>query len=270
VKYIIHVASPLFHPSQQGRDLDELLVKPAVQGTIGMFESARKAGTVERVVITSSAVATVPLSVLFGQDDGTIEYGPEYRTPDISAPYDHNPVIAYVQSKIAALKEGEAWIEREKPAFDVVHIHPSFIEGRDDLTTTVGGFDTGTNSMVLGPVLGRTADMTPPAVVHVEDVALAHVRALDPEVPGNQSFVLNATGKEGIEWDDAKEFVKKHFPEAVESGVLKNDGTTPSGKSWIDNSKTVEVLGIRFKSYEDMVVSVVGHYLEILEKEKKA
>lgn len=268
-KYVIHVASPLFHPSQQGGDLDQLLIRPAVQATIGMFESARRSGTVERVVITSSAVATVPLAVLLGQDDGTVQYGPDYRTPDIPAPYDNSPTVAYVQSKIAALKEGEAWIAREKPRFDVVHMHPSFVEGRDDLTTTVEGFETGTNAMVLGPVLGRTGPQTPPSVVHVEDVARAHVGALNPAVQGNQSFVLSSTGKDGMRWDDAKAFVGKHFPEAVEKGVLRNDGTTPTGKAWVDNSKTVEVLGIEFKSYEDMVVSVVGHYLEVIEKEEK-
>lgn len=268
VKYVIHVASPL-PSSQPGGDLDESFIKPAVQGTIGMFASARKAGSVKRIVVTSSAVATAPVTVLFGQDDGSVEYGPDYRAQDIPAPYDNNPGVAYVQSKIAALKEAEAWVAREKPEFDVVHIHPSFILGRDDLTTTVEGFDSGTNAMVLGLVLDRAADPTPSAVVHVEDVAAAHVKALDPAVSGNQSFLLSSTGKDGMEWEQAKEFAKKHFPDAVERGLLPCKGTRETGKAWLDNSKTREGLGIQFKDFEEMVVEVVGHYLEVLEQAKK-
>jgi hypothetical protein len=46
--------------------------------------------------------------------------------------------------------------------------------------------------------LGKHAEGGLPAsVVHIKDVALAHVRALDRNIPGNQSFLLSSTGDEG-------------------------------------------------------------------------
>lgn len=61
----------------------------------------------------------------------------------------------------------------------------------------------------------------------------------------------------------------RRFPEAVKNGLLPNNGSNPSVVSKIDASKTEKVFGIKFASYEDVVVSVVGHYLELLEKERE-
>ncbi|KAK4898341.1 hypothetical protein LTR27_003937 [Elasticomyces elasticus] len=270
VKYVVHVASPLPSNASEGDDLDEVLVKPAVQATLGVFESAQKAATVQRIVVTSSNAATVPLSVLMGQDDGQI-YGPDYRSDYLEAPYMNVAMVGYVASKIAALRRAEEWVATRKPAFDVVHIHPSFVEGRNDLTTTTQDFKSGTNAFVLEPVLGwKTDNAKAPSVVHVDDVALAHVRALDPKIEGNQSFLLASSGQDGMQWDDAKTYAKKHFPDAVAKGLLPNNGSAPtSGGGKADNSKTQKVLGIKLQGYEDMVVSVVGHYLEVLEAEKR-
>lgn len=199
VRHIIHIASPV--PKEGLTDADDLeatLVQPAVRGTLGVFESARKAGCVERIVVTSSCVATLPLDVLFGGSSPEI-FGPDYRANEIPAPYMDNPQVAYVASKIAALKSGEEWVSQNKPAFDVVHIHPSFVIGRDDMTRTSKGFMSSTNSLVLDLVLGKEDAMPRMfATVHVDDVALAHVRALGQGIAGNQSFLLsNAEEEEG-------------------------------------------------------------------------
>ncbi|KAG5987490.1 hypothetical protein E4U54_004968, partial [Claviceps lovelessii] len=53
VKYIVHVASPI-PKAKEGSDYDSCFIRPAVQGTIGILESALKAGGVAKVVITAS------------------------------------------------------------------------------------------------------------------------------------------------------------------------------------------------------------------------
>jgi len=268
VKYVVHVASPLPSNASKDDDLEDVLVKPAVQGTLGIFESAQKFGTVQRIVITSSNAATVPLAILMGQDDGKI-YGPDYRSDYLEAPYMNRAEVAYVASKIEALKRAEEYIVTQKPGFDVIHIHPSYVEGRNDLTTTLEDFKSGTNAFVLAPVLNwKIEGPKAPSVVHVDDVALAHVLALDPSIQGNQSFLLASSGQDGMQWDDAKEYVKKHFPNAVDKGLLPNSGSQLTTSAKADNSKTQQILGIKLQSYESMVVSVVGHYLQVLEKEK--
>jgi nucleoside-diphosphate-sugar epimerase len=203
-----------------------------------------------------------------GQEDGQI-YGPDYRSDYLEAPYMNQPVVGYVASKIAALKHAEGYIAKRKPGFDVIHIHPSYVEGRNDLTTTIKDFESGTNAFVLAPVLGRTTeDLKAPSVVHVEDVALAHVLALDLEIEGNQSFLLASSGQDSVQWNDAKEYVKKHFPDAVQKGLLPNNGSTPTSRGKVDNSKTKQLLGIDLQSYETMVISAIGHSLEVLKTEE--
>ena len=53
VKYVVHVASPLMG-NTKGDDFEATIIKPAVQGTLGILESSAKVGGIERVVITAS------------------------------------------------------------------------------------------------------------------------------------------------------------------------------------------------------------------------
>ncbi|KAK4970403.1 hypothetical protein LTR42_008572 [Elasticomyces elasticus] len=259
VTYIVHVASPI--PDSVGADDDfELsLVKPAVQGTLNVLSAAKKTDTVKRVVITSSVVATVPVPLLLGQQSTEV-FGPEYRGPAIPAPYNNMAIVAYIASKVAALTAAENFVKTEKPDFDVIHIHPSYVEGRDDLTTTVAGFQSGTNKLIVDLVTGtKSADPRTSTAIHVEDVALAHVKALNLSVPGNQSFLLD-TG--GFEWNDAVGIAKELFPQAFEKGLLSDEGScATSNGCLIDATTTATVLGLK---------SVVGHYVEVLEKEKSS
>jgi len=61
VKFVVHVASPIQGPGvTDDHDLHAEFIRPAIQGTLGVFRSAQKDGGVERIVITSSAAAIVP------------------------------------------------------------------------------------------------------------------------------------------------------------------------------------------------------------------
>jgi hypothetical protein len=73
----------------------------------------------------------------------------------------------------------------------------------------------------------------------------------------------------GFRFDQVKEIVARHFPEAVERGDLPNNGSTPDVLTILDTSKTQETFGLKFATYEESIVGVIGHYLELLEKEKE-
>jgi len=47
------------------------------------------------------------------------------------------------------------------------------------------------------------------------------------------------------------------------TGVLPNNGFAPTKRTIIDASETAKILGIEFKGYEEQMVSVVEHYLEL-------
>jgi len=197
-KYIIHVASPIVTKLPENDDYDAHFVQPAVQGTIGVFESARKSRTVTRIVVTSSAVAILPLLAMTQSDNNS--YSADNRLPEILPPFP-NIRVAYTASKIAALNRAETWIAEQKPPFDVIHIHPSFIFGRDDFATRTADFQTGTNRLPLNIALGLESEAQPNTWNDVGDTARMHVMALDEaKVAGNQSFLASSSGQDGMRY----------------------------------------------------------------------
>jgi nucleoside-diphosphate-sugar epimerase len=271
VKYIVHLASPIpFRDGADPADQEEHFVKPAIRGTISILESARKAGTVKRVVITSSLVVNVPIEVQFGVTPATEAYTAESRIHMPQTPYP-NAFVAYIASKVGALAEAEAWVAANKSAasFDVIHVHPSYTIGRDDTALTSKDVNEGVNSTMFSTIMGVETDQVKPGnTVHVDDAARVHALALDPDVPGNQSFLTVSGGLTGTKWQDSLEIVAKHFPEAVADGSLPNDGTAPTVEPHVvtDASKTEETFGFVHKNYEEQVTSVVSHYLELVNK----
>lgn len=73
--YVLHIASPL--PSEASGDFEEKVIKPAVQGTIGLLKTAQKVPTIKRIVITSSHAAIQPFSAFtdFENENITIYNG---------------------------------------------------------------------------------------------------------------------------------------------------------------------------------------------------
>lgn len=198
IKYIIHVASPIITKLPESDDYDAHFVQPAVQGTLGVFESARKASSVTRIIVTSSAVAILPLAAM-AQSDGK-SYNADNRLPEIPPPFS-DIRVAYVASKIAALNRAEAWIAEQKPSFDVIHIHPSVIFSRDDFATSTADFQTGTNRLPLNIALGMESEPQPNTWNDVGDTARMHVMALDEaKVAGNQSYLSSTSGQDGMRY----------------------------------------------------------------------
>lgn len=144
---------------------------------------------------------------------------------------------------------------------------PSCFIGKNELITDAKDILSGTNGVAFAPVLGKKSDFANPgAMSDVDDVARVHVLALDSKVKGGQNFRMISGGVAGNKWADSIEIVKKRFPEAVQDGRLPADATQPTKKLLVDTSRTEKVLGIKFRSYEEQVVSVTEHYLELLEK----
>ncbi|EMC95616.1 hypothetical protein BAUCODRAFT_70819 [Baudoinia panamericana UAMH 10762] len=264
-KYVIHVASPLATRAPADGDYQKGFIDPAVNMTLSMLDAARKAGSIKRVVITSSVVAIMPITAMF-EPSGEV-YTADTRVDELTGPLE-NPMAGYVASKIAAFNRAEAWIKNEKPAFDVIHVHPSFVEGRDDLCDSTEYFLTSTNALIVRQALGMPSyfPAAPNNYNHVDDSARIHVQALDPHVEGNQSFVVSNNGEDGMQWSDVAKHVRQHFPEAVEKGILPLGGELASVITKLDNSKTEKTFG-KLATFEECVVSVMGHWLELYDKE---
>ncbi|PVH82213.1 NAD(P)-binding protein [Cadophora sp. DSE1049] len=234
VTYILHLASPMPPASDEPSDY-------------------------ERVVITSSAAALFEAKYLFEEDTpfGTV-WNEESRTsiPQGSFP---SPFHAYDAGKIAVLAAADEYAADPNTKFGIVTILPSFVLGRNELVTKASDLALGSNGPVMGVVLGKKSDISlVSSTVHVDDVALMHIKALDSIVPAG-TYVANSEGYAGTLWQDAARIVAEAFPDAVTKGVLKLDGVQPSL-----NSASERMMGFKFQRFDEQVKSVVGQYLQLL------
>lgn len=267
VTHVIHVASPLLtgaaKPPIESEFADDYFIKPAVQGTIGLLEAADASGTVRRVVITSSIVALVPIAQMEGTEvrPANQPVRPTDRVPFTSGPY-HSEFAAYANSKIAALQAAETWYEDMRPAFDIVHLHPSFVLGRNGMVSTPNECMKGTNAMILGMLLGKNfGSAFAGATVHVDDVARCHVIAAAGfrTEPGCTSFILSQKSR----WNDAKAVAKRLFPEAVAKKILVSSGDIGTTHIPIDSTETEETFGFHFQSFDEQLYSLISQFLDL-------
>lgn len=259
VDFIVHVASPLPRPSD---DAEANIIRPAIRGTLSILYSALKQPSIKRVVLTSSVVAVLPATSF--SPSVPEAFTADSVQPDPQGPYE-NDFTAYIASKKLALNRTRDFVAREQPHFTVVNVMPAFVIGKNELATTPESVLSGSNQFPMVPVMGQHNPAGLPAsVCHVDDVAFVHIASLDPKIDGNRNFGVEYRGDKPVEWDDAIDIVKRHFPEEVKKGVFPLGGSLKSFPLPFDARKTEETFGIKFKSYEEQVVSIAGYYAEVV------
>ena len=172
---VIHTASPF--PLSAPED-EERLVRPAVEGTERVLKAANAVG-IKRVVVTSSVAAisgrTPPKDRPFDERDWT----------DINAP----TVGAYVKSKTLAEKAAWDFAEQPETGIELTVINPSLVVG----TPLDSHF--GSSIDVVKRLMAGSDPMVPHmglALVDVEDVAEAHVKALSVPASIGQRIIVSA------------------------------------------------------------------------------
>ncbi|PWY83371.1 NAD(P)-binding protein [Aspergillus heteromorphus CBS 117.55] len=202
-QYAIHVASPIHPQNPDIPNLTEYFIHPAIRGSMGLLTSAQQAGSIRRVVITSYTGAILPWSaIVSGQVENVVNENTRVPTPtEYSFHFE-----TYAASK---------------PSFDVFHLFPAFVIGADELVTDATDALRGANREILDSVVLGEDKAIANASVHLDDVAEAHVRCLDPKVPGNGGFILISKGLQGTNWGDSLEITARKFKKEVESGLLQ-------------------------------------------------
>jgi len=215
-------------------------------------------------VITSSEVAIIPWEEFISKEVGTV-FDDKYEIPFPAGPYNH-VFEAYSAGKVRALVYTKEFVKEKKPEWDVISIMPSFTVGDNEMITDPKLIADGTVAAAFAQVLGGDSGwgIVPSTSVHVEDVARLHVEALNPKIEGNQSFLAVSEGERGTRWEDAIDIVNRNFPEAVKKGVLPNNGTAGTKRTRLDASRTEEVFGFKFQSYEEQVKAVARQYLSLV------
>lgn len=174
--YVHHVASPF--PASAPKHEDEL-IKPAREGTLRVLKAAKKAGTVKRVIVTSSVAA-----VAYGNDDLNRPFTEEDWSND------KDPKIgAYQKSKTLAERAAWEYIEKEGGEMELTVVNPVGIFGpilAKDYATSIELIYRLMNGALPG------APQLSLGLVDVRDVADLHVRAMtDPKAKG-QRFIAVA------------------------------------------------------------------------------
>ena len=254
VDCILHMASPyVMNVKDAARDL----VRPAVDGTLAMLKAAAANPRVRRIVLTSSMAA------ITDEPDGRVLTENDWND---KSSLTRNP---YYFSKAEAERAAWAFMEREKPGFDLVAINPFLVVGPAHSSAV-----NTSNQTFLDIAAG-----TYPAImdlewgyVDVRDVAAAHVAALDPAVPQGRYICAssNMTMAEVVALMRAEGFGHTRLPRFDLSGGVGTalmklmSYSQPGGigsylrthlgrKPRFDNSRARDILGIAFRSPEDSV-----------------
>ncbi|KAK5046241.1 hypothetical protein LTR84_008384 [Exophiala bonariae] len=271
VDYVIHLASPIPDPSQAGGAVDvrKDYIEPAVQGNLGLLRAAAASPSIKRIVITSSGVIlnTSPVA-----PSSTI--GPDEAAPILEiSEYENsgNPGIAYVESKKRAIAAVDEFVAQNKPHYEIVHILPTLVIGRNETVSSVKELRerVSSNTPLVNYVLGAKSERPVPETwVLLDDVAAVHVNALSAKNVSNGERFL-ATFFDDVQFSTLDPVVKKLFPKEVESGLLPLGGSQAGWYAPFDASKTTEKLGVKFHGVEDMVNSLIGQLVELQHAEAK-
>jgi nucleoside-diphosphate-sugar epimerase len=254
---VLHTASP-FHYNVTDPKKD--LLDPAIIGTTGILKAIkRSAPTVKRVVITSSFAAII------NPDNHQKIYSEKVWNPITEEEAIQNPTNAYRASKTFAERAAWEFVEKEKPNFDIATINPPLVLG--PVVHYLNSLDTinTSNERVRNMIQGRTKEsgLPPSGVfiwVDVRDCALAHVRALEVPEAGGKRFFTTAGYYDNSE---IAEIIKKDFPDLAGQlpADLKSD--RPADAYGFDNSRTKELLGIKYRTLRESVDDTVKSMLEL-------
>ncbi|GAA5968727.1 hypothetical protein JCM11641_000711 [Rhodosporidiobolus odoratus] len=262
VEIVVHTSSPFFY-GYTDNERDMLL--PALRGTLEILEAAHKAGSVRIMVITSSFAAMSDYKK--GLNPGKRYTGADWCPLTWEeAKVSTDQTLVYVASKAHAEKAAWKFMEEEKPGFTMTTILPVHVLGRtaqpvktpQDLSVSAGWIREFLDKPTLLPV-------PIPAMVDVEDVALAHLRAVErPEVAAGQRYLVVGAVFSG----SAVAIAARHaFPDKVDRFPTpggKAEHELPEHFKW-DVSKAERELGIEWTPLE---VTVKGALQQVFELEE--
>jgi dihydroflavonol-4-reductase len=163
-EYVIHTASPYV---LDVKDPQHDLVDPALKGTMNVLQACAKAGSVKKVVLTSSVAAVFdePVSGHVYTEEDWNETSSLTRNP-------------YFYSKTLAERSAWEYVEKKNPAFELVVVNPGMVIG-PSLVPSLN-----TSNQIFRDVLAGTYPMIMSiswGFVDVRDVAHAHVLAMENE-----------------------------------------------------------------------------------------
>jgi nucleoside-diphosphate-sugar epimerase len=248
---VVHTASPFhFNITDPKKDL----LDPAIIGTTGILKAIKaRAPTVKRVVITSSFASII------NPKKHPKSYSEENWNPVTMEEALEDPPTAYRASKTFAEKAAWDFMKNEKPNFQLTTLCPPLVFGPVvHYLNSLDAINT-SNARMLDMMQGKMKEKLAPTGtfiwVDVRDVAMAHVTSMElPEAAGKRFFVTAGymTNR------DIADCMRKNFPE-LSSQLPPEDceSDLPKDVFGYDNSRSLGILGLKYRSLEDCVRETV-------------
>ncbi|KAJ5964943.1 NAD-dependent epimerase/dehydratase [Penicillium vulpinum] len=252
VDYVLHLASPLPHGTDK-----QTYFPPAVKGTTALLKAATKVPTIKKVVITSSIAALIPISgIPTGEDndwDFSVDENRDFEDPQ-------NPAVTalrlYMASKLLANNATWEFWATVKPQYALVTLHPGFVYGQNLVQNSADGIQRGSNGNLWNLIMKGIPPVNT-AGVHIQDVAEAHIKALDPKVGDGSKYLLVGPKTTGPE---IARIVQELYPDA---GAMISENSEVDSVPF-DTTKAETELGIQWRSVEAMVRDVMDQQLGFL------
>ncbi|KAG7288364.1 hypothetical protein NEMBOFW57_007895 [Staphylotrichum longicolle] len=256
--YVVHTASPY---QLHWDDPVKHCLDPAIKGTTGILKSVHAyAPTVKRVIITSSSAAVLnPPNHPKAYDESS--------WCDVTWEQAMDPQNTYKASKKFAEQAAWSFLTTHSPSFTLATINNTYTFG--PIPRSLASLTTlnTSNHRIRDLVQGRMRDGIHPTApvftfVDVRDVALAHVRAMTvPEAGGKRFYVVGGFFSNprlaGI--------VRRRFPELEEKLPAREEAEGkddfPEDHWAFDNSRSREVLGLKYRGLEESVADTVESIL---------
>ncbi len=249
---IMHTASPF--PIAQPKDPD-VLIRPAVEGTLRALRAAKAAG-IGRVILTSSSVAVLNTPLPAGR-----ERYDERDWSDVADPKS----TPYVKSKTLAERAAWDFVAGEGKGIALTVINPCFVLG-PPLDEHFGSSVSVVRRMLKGrdpmvPKLGF-------ACVDVRDIAALHLAAMDQPATTGQRII----GSGGEMWfDEMARALKAAYPArriatmvapkallrvlALFDAEIRSILPAVGNMERVDNARAVTVLGRALRPPEEALVA---------------
>ncbi|KAK7691048.1 hypothetical protein QCA50_006151 [Cerrena zonata] len=261
---IFHVASPVDY---KVTDVENGLLRPAIEGTKSILLAAQKEPSVKRIVITSSFAAV--FDIPRGLTPGFTYTGDVWNPITYEEAKSSDAVFAYRGAKKYA--ELAAWdcVRNEKPHFDIVTFCPPLVFGPlvHPISRTAELNETSRVLWEIASGANPLPVVRVPSWVDVRDLAFAHVEAmLRPEV-GNRRFLIASPQK--ISYQMVADILRQEFDWAKEQ-VTKGEENAPLPKTFDIDGKTVaDALGFEYRGFKQCILEAITQFREIHAQESQ-
>jgi len=215
--YVFHLASPV--PTTVPKD-PEVVVGPAIRGTLNVLSACAETDTVKKVILTSSTAA-----VACGLDGHPNRTDHTYTERDFSIPEVCRP---YERSKVLSEKAAWKFVEElPEKKFDLIVMNPGVVFGPVITKSTGTSVSVSFIKQMLAGETPGTVDLNV-MVIDVRDVALAHIAALEnPECNGKRHILVT---ENNVPFHRICQWINEEFsPQGYKIGTWK----IPTFVAWI-------------------------------------